>query len=182
MKMLPSSVSTNTKPLSGVVCEDVWSILETIGLLTLLPGFGDHERELTEACIGGSTPETLPITTDNLRVVKHILLRLSSAEIFSLRAWSLSQFYISQEEAIAEPILLEITNEEIMKARLDYKADCTVFLQLFELHFPETSLSTNAHAALCRAVHEMMMMGAIVPDLGIERTVNKLPSRLLLDA
>ena len=109
-----------------------------IGLLTLLPGFGDHERELLEAFIGRSTLETLLATAANLRVVKHILLRLSSTAIFSLRAWWLSQFYISQEEAIAEPILLEITNEEIMKSRLDYKADCTVFLQLFELHFPET--------------------------------------------
>ncbi len=77
---------------------------------------------------------------------------------------------------------MEITNEEIMKSRLDYKADCTVFLRLFKLHFPETLLSTNAHAALCRTVHEMMIMGAIVLVLGIKRTVNKLPSRLLLDA
>ncbi len=57
-----------------------------IGLLTLLPGFGDHERELLEACIGGSTPETLPATAANLRVVKQILLRLSTVAIFSLRA------------------------------------------------------------------------------------------------
>ncbi len=59
---------------------------KTIGLLTLLPGFGDHERELLEVCIGGSTPETLHATTANLRVVKHILPRLSSAAIFSFRA------------------------------------------------------------------------------------------------
>ncbi len=32
------------------------------------------------------------------------------------------------------------------------------------------------------AVHEMMMMGAIVLDLGIERTVNKSTSLLFLDA
>jgi hypothetical protein len=182
MKMLPSTVSTNTKPLSGAVCEDVWNLTEMTGLLTLLPGFGDHEREQSEACIGDSTPETLLATAANLSVVKHIWPRLSSAAIFSLRAWSLSQFYISQEAAIADPILLEVSNEAIMESRLNYKADCTMFLQLFELHFPETSLSTNAHAALCRAVHEMMMMGAIVPDLGIERTVNKFTTLLFLDA
>ncbi len=53
---------------------------------------------------------------------------------------------------------------------------------MFVVHFPETSLSTNAHAAFCRAVHEMMMMGAIVPDLEIERTVNKFTLLLFLDA
>ncbi len=112
MKMLPSIVSDNTKPLSRDVCGDVWNLTETIGLLTLLPGFGDHERELLEACIGGSTLETLPATAANLRVVNHILLRLFSAAIFSLRAWSLSQFYISQEEAIAEPILLRLPTKK----------------------------------------------------------------------
>jgi hypothetical protein len=132
-----------------------------------LPGFGDHEREQLDACIGDSSPETLPVTAANLGDVKHIWLRLSLAAILSLRAWSLSQFYISQEAAIADPILLEVTNEAIMESRLNYKADLPVFLQLFELHFPETSLSTNAYATLCRAVHEIMMMGAIVPDLGI---------------
>ncbi len=52
MKMLPSTVSTNTKALSRVVCEDVWNHTKTIGLLALLPGVGDHEREQLEACIG----------------------------------------------------------------------------------------------------------------------------------
>ena len=65
-------MSTNTKPLSGVVCEDVWNLTETIGLLTSLPGFGDHERGQLEACIGDSTPETLLATAANLGVVKHI--------------------------------------------------------------------------------------------------------------
>ena len=156
MKMLPSTVSTNTKPLSGALCEDVWNLTQTIGLLPLLPGFGDHEREQLEACVGDSNRETLPATAANLGVIKLIWLRLSSAAIFSLRAWSLSQFSISQEAAIADPIhLLEVSNEAIVESRLNYKAGCTLFLQLFELHFPETSLSTNAHAALCRAVHEM---------------------------
>ena len=97
MKMLPSTVLTNTKPVSGDVCEDVWNLTETIGLLTLLLGLNNHEREQLEACIGESTPETLPITAANLGVVKHMWLRLSSAIFFSLRAWSLSQFYISQK-------------------------------------------------------------------------------------
>jgi hypothetical protein len=182
MKMLPSTISTNTKPLFGDVCEDVWNLTGTIGLLILLPGFGDHEIEQLEACVGDSSPKTLPATAANLGVVKHVWLRLSSAAIFSLRAWSLSQFYISQDAAIADPIFLEVSNEAIMDSRLNYKADCTVFLQLFELHFPETSLSTDAHVDLCRAVHEMMMMAAIVPDLGIERTVNKFTSLLFLDS
>jgi hypothetical protein len=77
---------------------------------------------------------------------------------------------------------LEVSNEAMMESRLNYKADCTVFLQLFELYFPKTSLATNAHAALCRAVHGMMMMGDIVSDLEIERTVNKFASLLFLDA
>ncbi len=103
-----------------------------------MQGFGDHEREQLEACIRDSTPEPLSATAANLGVVKHIWLRLSSFAIFSLRAWSLSQFYISQEEAIADPILLEVVNEAIMESHLNYKADCTVFLQLIELHFPKS--------------------------------------------
>ncbi len=56
----------------------------TIGLLTLLPGFSDHEREQLEACIGDSTPETLPSTAANLGVVKHIWLRLFLVAIVPL--------------------------------------------------------------------------------------------------
>ena len=44
----------------------------------------------------------------------------------------------AQEAAIADRILLEVSNEAIMESRLNYKADCAMFLQLFELHFPET--------------------------------------------
>ena len=147
-----------------------------------MPGFGDHEREQLAACIRDSTPGTLHATAANLGDIKHIWLRLSSVAIFSLRASSLGQFSISQEAAIADPILLKVSNEAIMESRLNYKADCTVFLQLFELHFLETSLLTSAHAALSRSVHEMMMMGAIDLDLVIERTVKKFNSLLFLDA
>ena len=90
MNMLRSTVSTNTTRLSRVVCEVFWNLTKTIGILTLSSGFGDHERKLLEVCIGDSTPETLPVTAANLGALKHIWLRLSSTEIVSLRAWSLS--------------------------------------------------------------------------------------------
>ena len=41
-----------------------------------------------------------------------------------------------------------------------------------EVHFPRTSLSINAHSVVCRAKYEMKMMGALLMELGIERTVS----------
>jgi hypothetical protein len=57
-------------------------------------------------------------------------------------------------------------------ARYEYVADCNVLMSLLEVHFPRTSLSTNAHSAVCRAKYEMEMMGALLMELGIERTVS----------
>ncbi len=67
---------------------------------------------------------------------------------------------------------LNYANITITQTRNAYRADCAVFLTLFERHFPRTSLSTNAHSAVCRAIYEMEMMGAIIIELGIERTVS----------
>ena len=45
-------------------------------------------------------------------------------------------------------------------------------MSLMEVHFPRTSLSTNAHSVVCRAKYEIEMMGALLMELGIERTVS----------
>ena len=54
-KMVPASVTNHTKPLSGAVCEDILNLTEVVGLLTLLPGFEEHERELLHASEGSSS-------------------------------------------------------------------------------------------------------------------------------
>ena len=64
-------------------------------------------------------------------------------------------------------------NNDIKESRNAYRADCAVFLTLFERHFPRSSLSTNAHSTACRVVYEMDMMGALLMELGIERTVSR---------
>ena len=46
LNMVPVSVTTHTKPLSGVVGEDILNLTEVFWLLTLLPGFEQHERKL----------------------------------------------------------------------------------------------------------------------------------------
>ncbi len=63
-------------------------------------------------------------------------------------------------------------NNVITKSRNAYKADCIIFSTLFESHFPRASLSTNAHSSACRVVYEMEMMGALLMELGMERTVS----------
>ncbi len=45
-------------------------------------------------------------------------------------------------------------------------------MSLMEVHFPRTSLSTNAHSVVCRAKYDMEMMGALLMELEIERTVS----------
>ncbi len=60
LNMVPTSVTNHTKPLSGAVCEDIFNLNEVFGLLTLLPGFEEHERELLQAAEGASSsPNTL---------------------------------------------------------------------------------------------------------------------------
>jgi hypothetical protein len=171
--MVPASVTNHTKPLSGAVCEDILNLTEVFGLLTLLPGFEEHERELLQAAEGASSsPDTLHETSIHLEVIKQIWLRISSAAIFSLRCWSLGGLQCTKEVADADPELLYCVNERIKATRYDYEADCKVFMALMEVHFPRTSLSTNAHSAVCRAKYEMEMMGALILELGIERTVS----------
>ena len=88
--MVPASVTTHTKPLSGVVCEDILDLVEVFGLLTLLPGFEKHERELFQAVEGASSsPYNLHGTANNLQVIKKTWLRICSAAICSLRCWSI---------------------------------------------------------------------------------------------
>ena len=45
-------------------------------------------------------------------------------------------------------------------------------MPLTEVHFPQTSLSTNAHSVVYCAKYEMEMMGALLMELGNERTVS----------
>ncbi len=45
-------------------------------------------------------------------------------------------------------------------------------MSLMEVHFPRTSLSTNAHSVVYCAKYEMEMMGALLMELGNERTVS----------
>ena len=105
--------------------------------------------------------------------MKRIWLRISSAAIFSLRCWSLAGLRCTKARADEDPDYLNAVNNAIKESRNAYRADCAVFLTLFERHFPRSSLSTNAHSAACRAVYEMDMMGALLMELGIERTVSK---------
>jgi hypothetical protein len=171
--MVPASVTNHTKPLSGAVCEDILNLTEVFGLLTLLPGFEEHETELLQAAKGASSsPDTLHETSNNLQVIKQIWLRISSAAIFSLRCWSMGGLQCTKDVAGADPELLLCRNERIKWTRNDYAADCKVFMSLMEVNFPRTSLSTNAHSAVCRAKYEMEMMGALLMELGIERTVS----------
>ena len=171
--MVPASVTNHTKPLSGAVCEDILNLTEVFGLLTLLPGFEEHERELLEAAQGASSsPDTLHETANNLQVIKQIWLRVCSAAIFSLRCWSIGGLRCTKDVADADPELLYAVNERIKMTRYEYVADCNVLMSLLEVHFPRTSLSTNAHSAVCRAKYEMEMMGALLMELGIERTVS----------
>ena len=73
MVMMPASVTTHTKPLSGIVCEDILNLTEVCGLLTLLPGFEEQERELLQDAEGvASSPDTLHGSANNLHVMKHI--------------------------------------------------------------------------------------------------------------
>jgi hypothetical protein len=172
--MMPASVTALTKPLLGTVCEDILNLTEVFGLLTLLPGFEEQERELLQDAEGNaSSPDTLHGTANNLHVMKHIWLRISSAAIFSLRCWSLAGLRCTKARADEDPDYLNAVNNAIKESRNAYRADCAVFLTLFERHFPRSSLSTNAHSAACRAVYEMDMMGALLMELGIERTVSK---------
>jgi hypothetical protein len=109
-------------------------------------------------------------TANNLQGIKQIWLRISSAAIFSLRCWSMDELQCPKDVAGADPELLLCVNERIKWTRNDYVADCKVFTSLMEVHFPRTSLSTNAHSDVCRAKYEMEMMGALLMELGIERT------------
>ena len=71
LNMVPASVTNHTKPLSGVVCEDTLNLTEVFGLLTLLLGFEEHERELLHAAEGASSsPDTLHETANNLQVIR----------------------------------------------------------------------------------------------------------------
>ncbi len=170
--MMPASVTSHTKPLSGTVCEDILNLTEVFGLLTLLPGFEDHEKDLLLSSGGSFPPDTLQDIVGNLKVVKHIWLRICSAAIFSLRSWAQEDLRCTKEYEDLIPGELDRTNEKIRRSRDEYKSDCFVFLKLFETHFPRSSLSTNAHSAICRAVHEMDMMGALLIELWIEKTLS----------
>jgi hypothetical protein len=169
-KLFPVSSSSSTKPLSGAMCEDIWNLTETYSLLCVLPGFGDHEVDLLTSMRGRNHPDSLQEAASNLKVFLQIWLRLSSATLFSLRAWSL--FVCTKAMEDAEPGTLDRVNRAIKQCRDNYKADITVAMQLMEIHFPKSCLSSNAHSAVCRAVHEISMMGAILPELGIERLVS----------
>ena len=79
--------------------------------------------------------------------------------------------YCTQATEDAEPGILTRINRQIMEARQWYVADITVAFQLIEIHFPPQCCSSNGHTAVCRATNEMPMMGAILPELGFERTV-----------
>ena len=97
---MPASVTAHTKPLSGTVCEDILNLTEVFGLLTLLPGFEEQERELLQDAEGNvSSPDTLHGTVNNLHVMKHIWLRISSVAIFSLRCWSLARLRCTKAQA-----------------------------------------------------------------------------------
>jgi len=171
-KLFPASSKSSTKPLSGAICEDIWNLIETYSLLCVLPGFGDHEVDLLTTTRGSNNPSSLQESASNLKAFMHVWLRLSSATLFSLRGWAL--LVCTDDMEAANPGTLDRVNQAIKEARENYKADITVALQLMEIHFPKSSLSSNAHSAVCRAVHEMAMMGAILPELGIERLVSSL--------
>jgi hypothetical protein len=115
LNMVPASVTNHTKPLSGVVCEAILNLTEVFGLLTLLPCFEEHERELLQAAEGASSsPDTLHETANNLQVMKQIWLRISSAAIFSLRCWSMGELQCTKDdEAGADLELLLCVNERI---------------------------------------------------------------------
>ncbi len=119
-----------------------------------------------------SSPYTLHGTANNLHVMKHIWLRICSAAIFSLRCWSLGGLRCTKTRADEDPDYFNGVNIAIAQSRNAYRADCEVFLTLFERHFPRSLLSTNAHSAACRAIYEMEMVGALIMELGIERTVS----------
>jgi len=73
----------------------------------------------------------------------------------------------------AEPGTLDRVNRAIKQCRDNYKADTTVAMRLItEIHFPKSCVASNAHSAVCRAVDEMSVMDAILPELGIERLVS----------
>ena len=120
LNMVPASVTNHTKPLSGAVCEDnMLNLTEVFGLLTLLPGFEERERELLQAAErASSSPNILHETSNNLEVIKKIWLRISSAAIFSLRCWSVGGLQCTKEVADADHELLYCVNERASK-RLD---------------------------------------------------------------
>jgi hypothetical protein len=75
---------------TGAVCEDILNLTEIFGLLTLLPGFEEHERELLKAAeVASFSPDTLHETANDLHVIKQTWLRISSAAIVSLLCWSM---------------------------------------------------------------------------------------------
>jgi hypothetical protein len=77
LNTVPTSVTTHTKHLSGVVCEDILNLTEVFWLLTLILGFEEHERELLQTAEGASSsPDTLHETANNLQVIKQIWLRI----------------------------------------------------------------------------------------------------------
>jgi len=146
LSVVPASVTTRTKPVSGVVYEDILNLTEIFGLLTLLLGFEEHERGLLQAAEGASSsPGTLHETANNMQAIKQIWLRIYSFAIFSLRCWSIGGFQSTKVVADVDPELLYRVNERRKGARYEYVADCNVFMSLMEVHFPRTSLSTNAH-------------------------------------
>ena len=108
LNTVPASVTTHTKPLSGVVCEDILNLIEVFGLLTLLPGFEKHERELLQAAEGASSSlNTLHETANNLQVIKQIWLCICSAAILSLRCWSMGGLRCTNDMADAYPDFLK---------------------------------------------------------------------------
>ena len=121
--------------MSGAVCEDILNLSEVFGLLTLLPGFEEHERELLHVAKGASYfPNTLHEAANNLQVVKNIWLRICFAAILSLRCWSIGGLRCTKDVADADPELLDVVNQRIAATRYEYVADCNVFMSLFEVH------------------------------------------------
>ncbi len=165
--MMPASVTAYAKPLSDTICEDILNLIEVFELLTLLHGFREQERELLQDAEGNaSSPCTLHGAANNLHIMKHIWLRISFVAIFSLRCWSLARLRCTKARAGEVRGALNHVNNVITESRNAYRADCAVFLTLFERHFPRASLSTNVHSAAFRAIYEMDMLGALLMELG----------------
>ena len=164
-KILPENISASTPAMSGWICEHIWSFIECTGLLTTFTyAFEVHEVPLLhQAGVSFETSTSLPI-------FKHIMFRLISGILLTLRRWA--AVTCTQEEADENPGYLDMVNKQIADERRCYKADMMAAAQMEEMFFPVSALSTNLYFAVTRVPCEMERHGACRPELGVEREVD----------